>query len=181
MGCGDETRRGGTGDWGGTGFRCVHSTGREPSWLCSGNDCRKLVSKGGPRRVRLRSRVDRGRQPRRQPFYPGFCGQWWTQYRGPAGYVDVSITIYRTSRQVDAPLREPAYLSLRLLGNGARVRSASDGSGRVRHAQRLREQCQFLSPGRRQRVPKVAGGPDLPVGVHMRIHRLVHQAVIRAG
>lgn len=131
MGCGDETRRGGTGDWGGTGFRCVHSTGREPSWLCSGNDCRKLVSKGGPRRVRLRSRVDRGRQPRRQPFYPGFCGQWWTQYRGPAGYVDVSITIYRTSRQVDAPLREPAYLSLRVLGNGARVRSASDGSGVV--------------------------------------------------
>src|SRR5689334_16447925 len=131
MGCGDETRRGGTGDWGGTGFRCVHSTGREPSWLCSGNDCRKLVSKGGPRRVRLRSRVDHGRQPRRQPFYPGFCGQWWTQYRGPAGYVDVSITIYRTSRQVDAPLREPAYLSLRVLGNGARVRSASDGSGVV--------------------------------------------------
>jgi hypothetical protein len=30
-------------------------------------------------------------------------------------------------------------------------------------------------------VPNFAGGPDLPVGVHMRIHRLVHQAVIRAG
>jgi len=141
-----------------------------------------LFPKAGRVGFGLRSRIDHGRQPRRQPFSPGFCGQWWTQYHGPAGYVDVSITIYRTSRQVDAPLREPAYLPLQVLGSGARVRVASDGSGVVSGMRNVfvSSVSSFL-PADINGVPNFAGGPDLPVGVHMRIHRLVHQAVIRAG
>ena len=141
-----------------------------------------LFPKAGGVGFGLRKRIDHGRQPRRAPFYPGYCGQWWTQYSGPGGYVDVSITIYRTSRQVDAPLGEPAYRSLQVLGSGARVRVAADGSGVVSGMRNVfvSSVSSFL-PADVNGVPNFAGGPDLPVGIHMRIHRLVHQAVIRVG
>ena len=130
----------------------------------------------------LRTRIDHGRQVRRAPFYPGYCGQWWTEYRGSHGYVDVSITIYRTARQLDAPLGEPAYMPVKVFADGARMRVAYDGGGVVSVMRNL-----FISttssylPTDANRVPDFTGGPDLGLRVQLKIHRLAHQAILTAG
>jgi hypothetical protein len=61
-------------------------------------------------------------QEARAPVYAGRCGAFWATYTGPHGKtVDVGVTLYKTSRDVGAPLAEPLAGKVRVLPNGARV------------------------------------------------------------
>jgi hypothetical protein len=61
-------------------------------------------------------------QEAREPVFAGRCGAFWTTYTGLHGKtVDVGVTLYKTSRDVGAPLAEPLAGKGRVLPNGARV------------------------------------------------------------
>ena len=71
-------------------------------------------------------------QEARAPVWPGRCVGWWTEYehlanRAQVDYVDVGVTLYKTPKQALAALREPAFGPVRVLSDGAKVRTATDG------------------------------------------------------
>jgi len=68
-------------------------------------------------------------EPAREPIFPGRCGpSWWTEYSGPKGYSDISVTLYAKPGQVGAPLAEPLFGAVHRQSNGARVRMTPAGS-----------------------------------------------------
>ena len=73
--------------------------------------------------VGFRLRRTISRQGARAPIWPGRCGAFWTTYEDNGAAVDVSITLYETPRALAAPLAEPAYGPIRVLPNGARIRT----------------------------------------------------------
>ena len=76
--------------------------------------------------VAFRSRGPIRAQRPRAPIWRGRCGAFWTtygRYKGSGASVDVSVTLYRTSGNVAAPLAERAFGPVRTLLNGARVRT----------------------------------------------------------
>lgn len=122
-------------------------------------------------------------QQARAPVWPGRCSGWWTEYRriGPGGpaYVDVSVTLYRTTAQALGALSEPAYTSTRTLSDGAKVRFSWDGSGIasvIRNAF-ISSQSSFL-PTDTKGIPDFRGGPDVAVAAMMKIHRRIHATVL---
>ena len=131
-------------------------------------------------------RNDHGPQPRRHPYWPGWCGRWWVEYtdRAPSGRhgyvrgdVDVVITIFRSAAQAVAALQEPAYGSPKVLANGATVRVAPDGGG-------IESVIRNVAIGTFSSYPYANGVPDhtrLPVfgeSVQMTIQRRIQGAVL---
>ena len=123
--------------------------------------------------------------PARAPVWPGRCVGWWTEYEHLADgaqvdYVDVGVTLYRTPAQALVAFREPAFGRVRVLSNGAKVRTSTDG-GLIASVIRnvvISSTSSFL-PVDAGGVPDFAGGPDLPALVQMKIHRRMHAAVLR--
>jgi hypothetical protein len=70
-------------------------------------------------------------EPARQPVWPGRCGAFWTTYRGDGENVDVAVTLYKTSKDVGAALAEPLASLVRVLPNGAGVRTEGPSVGSV--------------------------------------------------
>ena len=62
-------------------------------------------------------------QEARAPIWSGRCGAFWTTYEGMGASIDLSITLYATPHDVLAPLAEPLVGTVRVLPNGARVRT----------------------------------------------------------
>jgi hypothetical protein len=134
--------------------------------------------------VDFRHSVYHGPQHRRQPYTPGWCGSWWVEYRdliGAGGYVDVTITLFRTPAQALASLHEAAYGSPKVLANGATVRVASDGGG-------IESVIRNVAIGTVSSLLYVNGVGEVhtrPAGfsesVQMRIHRRIQEAVSATG
>ena len=125
-------------------------------------------------------------QSPRAPVWPGRCVGWWTEYEHLAAdgtqidYLDVGVTLYRTPAQALVALREPAFAQVRVLSNGAKVRTSADG-GSVASVIRnvmITASSSHL-PVDTGGVPDFAGGPDIPASVQMKIHRRIHTAVLR--
>jgi len=95
-------------------------------------------------------------------------------------YVDVSVTLYTTPKQALVALREPAFGPVRVLSNGAKVRTATDG-GWIASVMRnvMVHSGSSNLPVDANGVPDFAGGPDVPASVQMKIHRRIHAAVLR--
>ena len=95
-------------------------------------------------------------------------------------YVDVGITLYRTPAQALVALREPAYGPTRMLSNGAKVRTATDG-GAVASVIRnvMIGSTSSNLPVDAAGVPDFAGGPDVLTAAQMRIHRRMQSAILR--
>ena len=71
-------------------------------------------------------------QEARSPVFPGRCGAFWTTYTGLDGKrMDVDVTLYKTAKDVGAPLAEPLAGTVHLLPNGARVRYSGPDPGSV--------------------------------------------------
>ena len=125
-------------------------------------------------------------QSPRAPVWPGRCVGWWTEYEHLAAdgtqvdYVDVGVTLYRTPAQARVALREPAFGPVRVLSNGAKVRTATDG-GSVASVIRnvMITSTSSHLPVDAGGVPDFAGGPDIPASVQMKIQRRIHAAVLR--
>ncbi len=118
-------------------------------------------------------------QEPRAPVWPGRCVGWWTEYQHFADgkqvdYVDAGITLYRTHAQALFALREPAFGSVRVLSNGARVRVSADGSGVVSVIRNvmISSTSSYASAGS-------GGVPELPLSTLMKIHRRIQSAVLR--
>jgi hypothetical protein len=71
-------------------------------------------------------------QEARAPVFPGRCGAFRTTYTLSNGEgMDVGVTLYKTARDVGAPLAEPAAGVVHVLPNGARVRYSGPDRGSV--------------------------------------------------
>ena len=124
-------------------------------------------------------------QSPRAPVWPGRCVGWWTEYerladRTQVDYVDVGVTLYRTAAQARVALREPAFGPVRVLSNGAKVRTAIDGGAVASVIRNV--MISSTSSGRpvvAGGIPDFAGGPDAPAYVQMKIHYRIHAAVLR--
>ena len=124
-------------------------------------------------------------QPARGIVWPGRCVGWWTEYEHRADgtqvdYVDVSVTLYRTPAQALAALQEPAFGPVRVLSNGAKVRTATDGGSvatAMRNVMVVSTSSQLPVDG--SGVPDYAGGPDVSAPVQMKIHRRIHAAILK--
>ena len=124
-------------------------------------------------------------QEARAPIWPGRCVGWWTEYEHRANgvqvdYVDVGVTLYKTPKQALASLSEAAFGPVRVLSNGARVRTASDG-GAIASVVRnvVVSSTSSHLPVDGNGVPDFAGGPNVSASVQMKIHRRIHTAVLR--
>jgi len=125
-------------------------------------------------------------QSARAPVWPGRCVGWWTEYEHVAAdgtqadYVDIGVTLYGTPAQALVALREPAFGPVRVLSNGAKVRTAADG-GSVASVIRnvMISSTSSRLPVDAGGIPDFAGGPDVPAVVQMKIQRRIQAAVLR--
>jgi len=157
------------------------STGAE---ACSQRDSAKAVFPAA-KPVGFSNRSSVKFQGARAPIWPGRCVGWWTEYEHLANgvqvdYVDVGVTLYKTPKQALVALNEPAYGLVRVLANGAKVRTATDGGG-VASVMRnvMVSSTSSHLPVDAGGVPDFASGPDVPASVQMKIHRRIHAAVLR--
>ena len=157
------------------------STGSRP---CSQRESVKTVFPPA-KQVGFNKRSSVRFQEARAPVWPGRCVGWWTEYEHRANgvqsdYVDVGVTLYKTPSQALVALREPAFGPVRVLSNGAKVRTATDG-GSVASVMRnvMISSTSSHLPVDTGGVPDFAGGPDVPASVQMKLHRSVHAAVVR--
>ncbi len=105
-----------------------------------GNGCSQLTKMASlfpaAKTVGFISRHAVKREAARQPIWKGWCGRrlTWTTYRGRTGSVDISVSLYATSHDVEAALAEPAYGPVSAQPNGSRVRANGPSAGSVNGA-----------------------------------------------
>jgi hypothetical protein len=122
--------------------------------------------------VGFSSRDSIERVGRRQPFWPGWCGNWSTTYRGYGGdrraKADVRVSLYRTRSNALAAFSEPLGTT-RTLPNGLRLKTLPEPpipgvASVVRHV--------FILS---------TGSAGAAVQAQLRIHRRIDAAVLRWG
>ena len=64
-------------------------------------------------------------------MFPGRCGAFWATYESKGESVDIAVTLYRNSSDVAPALAEPLYGLVRVLANGARIRTYGPSAGSV--------------------------------------------------
>lgn len=163
---------------------CVAAGKPRGAGACSQRDSVKTVFPAA-KQVGFSRRSSVRFQEARAPVWPGRCVGWWTEYEHLANgvqvdYVDVGVTLYKTPKQALVALREPAFGPVRVLSNGAKVRTASDG-GSIASVMRnvMVSSTSSHLPVDAGGVPDFAGGPDVPASVQMKLHRSIHAAVLR--
>ena len=163
---------------------CVAAGKPTGTGACSQRDSVKTVFPAA-KEIGFRHRSSVKFQEARSPIWPGRCVGWWTEYEHIANgvqvdYVDVGVTLYKTPKQALVALREPAFGPVRVLSNGAKVRTATDG-GSIASVMRnvMVSSGSSHLPVDAGGVPDFAGGPDVSASVQMKIHRRIHAAVLR--
>ena len=119
-------------------------------------------------------------EPARQPVWPGRCGAFWTTYSGVGKNVDVAVTLYQTSKDVGAALAEPLAGTVRVLPNGARVRTEGPSAGSV--GRTPSSSIGAVSAYRNLFISSTSVSTSTtPVSdtVQLRIHRLIENAFAR--
>jgi len=116
---------------------------------------------------------------RRQPFWPGWCGNWRAKYTGlpgrPSAFAEISVSLYRTPRHGLVALSEPAFGPVQVLANGVRTRTLVDHStGMVASLARN----VFISSTGCCGPPPGYDGRGA-VREQMRIHRAIHARVLK--
>jgi hypothetical protein len=117
----------------------------------------------------------------RAPVWPGRCGAFWTTYAFFSGKgVDVEVTLYKTARDLAAPLAEPAAGEIHVLPNGARVRySGPDPVG----VDGTPASSTFVASAfRRLFISSISISTSMtpvPISVQLRIHRRIENRFAR--
>ena len=120
-------------------------------------------------------------QGARDPIYPGRCSAFWATYSvRPGETVDVVVTLYKSAKDLSAPLAEAAVGPVRRLSNGARVRTFQGSSG-VNGAPA--KDTYVESAYRKiliQGTSISTAGTPVPIPAQLRLHRLIENAFTRA-
>jgi hypothetical protein len=116
---------------------------------------------------------------RREPKWPGWCGNWTAKYTGlrgrPSAFAEVRVSLYRTPRDGLLALEEPAFGPVQMLPNGLRTRTLVDGyAGAVVSLVRN----VFISTGGCCGPPPDYKGAGA-VREQLRIHRAIQARVLR--
>ncbi len=133
--------------------------------------------------------------PERAPYFPGRCGAWRRTYSGYLGpgvstedlffrqpSTDVSVTLYKTRREALTAAFTEGGGPIRVLANGVRMRS-SVGVGYIEDE--VVSWTWAISVVRNVVVSSTGTWPhgvysaSQEEGAAMRIHRLIHVAVLR--
>ena len=121
-------------------------------------------------------------QGARAPIWPGRCGAFWTTYEGNRASIDVSVTLYATPHDVLAALAEPAFGAVRVLANGARVRTNGPAAISVNYTPG--SSTSVVSAFRNLFISSTSistGPPPVPVAAQLRIHGHIYAAVRSPG
>jgi hypothetical protein len=117
----------------------------------------------------------------RPPVFPGRCSAVWTTYTGPHGKkLDVDVTLYKSSRDVGAPLTESLAGKVDLLPNGARVRTNGPTRGSVYGTPD--SSTSTVSAFRRLFISSISISKTMrpvPNSVQLRIHRRIENGFAR--
>jgi hypothetical protein len=115
------------------------------------------------------------REPLRAPIWPGTCAKWWASYRRGSASLDVSLTLYRTHKQVLVALAEPAAGPVERLGNGALVRTRDS----IAWVDGVRKRAVgVVSVYRNVFIGSVSiAGEPVSLRSQMRLHRRIHAGV----
>ena len=120
-------------------------------------------------------------QAARAPIYPGRCSAFWATYSvRPGETVDVSVTLYKSAKNLSAPLAEATIGPVHRLSNGARVRTGK-GSGSVNGAPS--KNTYVDSAYRKIFITGTSistAGTPVPISAQLRLHRLIENAFTRA-
>jgi hypothetical protein len=121
-------------------------------------------------------------QEARQPVWPGRCGAFWTTYKSRGKTVDVSVTLYKTPKDVDAALAEPQAGRVHVRPNGARDRSAGPSPGSVSGTPS--SSIFAVSAFRNLFISSTSistsfDEPPVRVSAQLRLHRLIEDAFAR--
>ena len=116
---------------------------------------------------------------RREPKWPGWCGNWTAKYTGlpgrPSAFAEVRVSLYKTPQQALVALAEPAFGPVQMLANGVRTRTLVDHySGMIASVARN----VFISSGGCCGPPPSYDG-SAAVREQMRIHRAIHARVLK--
>ena len=119
-------------------------------------------------------------QGARKPIYPGRCSAFWTTYSvRPGESVDVSVTLYKSAKNLSAPLAEATIGPVHRRSNGARVRTGK-GSGSVNGAPSKNTYVE--SAFRKIFITGISistAGTPVPISAQLRLHRLIENAYTR--
>jgi hypothetical protein len=117
----------------------------------------------------------------RAPIYPGRCSAFWTTYsvnRGEA--VDVEITLYKTAKDLAAPLAEARIGPVHRASNGARFRTdTSTGSVNGAPSKDTLVESAYRKIFIIGDSISTAGTP-VPIRTQLRLQRLIENAFARA-
>jgi hypothetical protein len=116
----------------------------------------------------------------RVPIWPGRCGAFWTTYEGNGASIDVSVTLYATSHDVRAALAEPALGPVRVLPNGARVRTREPVAGSANNTPS--SETVVVSAFRNLFITTVSElTAPVPIAAQLRIHQRIYAAAHSLG
>jgi hypothetical protein len=136
----------------------------------------------GAMTVGFRVRREIRPQAARAPIWPGRCGAFWTTYEGNGAFVDVSVNLYQTWRAVAVPLAEPGYGAIRMLTNGARVRTIGPVAASMNSAPA--SQTGVVSAYRNIFISSTSislAKTPVPIAAQLRIHRAIETAFRSMG
>lgn len=119
-------------------------------------------------------------QGARHPIYPGRCSAFWTTYYvRPGEAVDVSVTLYKSAKDLSAPLAEALIGPVQRASNGARFRTG-EGSGSVNGVPSKDTYVQ--SAYRKIFITGTSistAGTPVPIRAQLRLQRLIEDAFAR--
>jgi hypothetical protein len=130
--------------------------------------------------IRFAERLQIKPQGARQPIWPGRCGAFWTTYKVNGRAIDVSVTLYKTSRHVGAALAETQFGDVHVLPNGARVRTLGQAPANVNGVPALTAAA--VSAFRNLFISSISiatAMKPVPVAVQLRIHHGIETAFAR--
>lgn len=117
----------------------------------------------------------------RDPVFRGRCSAFWATYSvRPEETVDVSVTLYKSAKDLGAPLAEALIGPVHRLSSGARVRT-SKGSVSVNGTPAKTTYVEsayrkiFISG-----TSISTAGTPVPISAQLRLHRLIENAFTRA-
>lgn len=170
----------------------AHATPTSASGCARVDVMKAVFPKAGTVGFNTRWRI--ARTGRRAPYWKGWCGNWrttYTDYRGlperqPSrpyrAFAEVTVSLYKTRRDALVALDEPAFGPVRILPNGARMRTLvwapsvnGDASRQVGGVASVVGNV-FISSTGQGRPPAYQGNEA--VRAQMRIHRRMHAAVL---
>jgi hypothetical protein len=124
-------------------------------------------------------------QEARQPVWPGRCGAFWTTYSGSTTSgdketVDVTVTLYKSTKGVDAAFAEPQKGAVHVLANGSRVRTGGPSPGSVNGTPS--SSTVAASAFRNLFIESISISTTMtpvPVSEELRLHRLIENRFAR--